>query len=533
MIRVLLKKQLTEIFRSYFVNQKKNTPRSKAATALLFVLFVLIMVGVMGGMFAFLAVQLCQPMSMVGVGWLYFAIMGLLGILLGTFGSVFNTFAGLYLGKDNDLLLSMPVPIRSILTARLLGVYLMGLMYSAVVVLPALIVYWVTASFTVQAVICGLVWMLLISVIVLILSCLLGWVVAKLSVRLKGKSYLTVLLALVFIALYYFVYFKAQTLIRDVVSNAVLYGEAVKGKAKIVYYFGRAAEGGWAELLLTAAVVLGLFALTCWVLAKTFLKIATATPTETKSVYREKTARARSADAALLGKEFTRFSKSATYMLNNGLGILFLVALSVFLLIKGGELLTMVENFLPQFPGIGAIITVSMICMLSSTIIAAAPSVSLEGKSIWLLHSLPVRAAQVLKAKYRMQLILCGLPTLLAALCAAIVMPGEALLKLLTVAAAAAFALCFSLLCLFFGLKMPNLSWTNEITPIKQGGAVLLAMLGGSGVSLIPVALYFLVFDSPDPKLFLAVEAAVYLVLAVLLQLWFKKRGAECFEALQ
>ena len=62
--------------------------------------------------------------------------MGLLAVLLGAFGSVFNTYSGLYLSKDNDLLLSMPIPVRSIMVSRLLGVYLMGLMYSGVVMLP-------------------------------------------------------------------------------------------------------------------------------------------------------------------------------------------------------------------------------------------------------------------------------------------------------------------------------------------------------------------------------------------------------------
>ena len=35
---------------------------------------------------------------------LYFLIMGMIAIALGTFGSVFNTYSGLYLSKDNDLL---------------------------------------------------------------------------------------------------------------------------------------------------------------------------------------------------------------------------------------------------------------------------------------------------------------------------------------------------------------------------------------------------------------------------------------------
>ena len=49
MVKLLLKKQLSEIFRSYFYDAKKNKPRSKASTVSLIVLYVLLMVGVIGG----------------------------------------------------------------------------------------------------------------------------------------------------------------------------------------------------------------------------------------------------------------------------------------------------------------------------------------------------------------------------------------------------------------------------------------------------------------------------------------------------
>ena len=61
--------------------------------------------------------------------WLYMALMGIVSVTLGVFGSVFNTFSTLYQAKDNDLLFAMPITERSVLTARLSGVYTMGLMY--------------------------------------------------------------------------------------------------------------------------------------------------------------------------------------------------------------------------------------------------------------------------------------------------------------------------------------------------------------------------------------------------------------------
>ena len=70
MLKTLVKKQLTEIFRSYFYNAKKNKLRSKGSTAAYIVLFVLLMVGLLGGIFTFLSVMLCAPFAEVGMGWL-------------------------------------------------------------------------------------------------------------------------------------------------------------------------------------------------------------------------------------------------------------------------------------------------------------------------------------------------------------------------------------------------------------------------------------------------------------------------------
>ena len=138
MLRVLLKKQLGEVFKSYFYDAKKNKMRSKWAIAAWFVFFFVIMVGMLGGIFTFLASTLCKSLVMIEMGWLYFVLMGMIAIFLGAFGSVFNTYAGLYLAKDNDLLLSLPIPVRTIIASRLANVYLLGAMYSATAaIMPA------------------------------------------------------------------------------------------------------------------------------------------------------------------------------------------------------------------------------------------------------------------------------------------------------------------------------------------------------------------------------------------------------------
>ena len=256
MLKLLVKKQLTEIFRAYLYDAKKNRARSKAATVGYLVFFVFIMVGIIGGMFTLLSLAMCRSMAEVGMSWFYFAIMGLMAILLGAFGSVFTTYSSLYLPKDNDQLLSLPIPVNTLIAARLLGVYLMGLMYSGVVVLPAIIVYWVTVSAAPLHLLAGVLFLLLISLFVMAISCLLGWVVAKVSLKLKNKSFVTVVLSLVFFGLYYYFFsFKANSLLTELLQNIALYGDKVRSSAYPVYLFGQAGAGDpLSMLLLTAAI---------------------------------------------------------------------------------------------------------------------------------------------------------------------------------------------------------------------------------------------------------------------------------------
>ncbi len=532
MLKLLIKKQMTEVFRSYFYDAKKGKARTKGSSILFFALFFLLMVGVIGGMVTMLCVSICGSLAAANVGWLYFLILGMIAVLFGTLGSVFNTFSTLYLAKDNDLLFSLPIPPRTVMTARLMTVLLLSLMYTLVVSLPAVIVYWCMARVTVMTVVGGLVWSAMISLFVLALSCALGWVVARISLRLKNRSILTVLIALVCLGLYYFVYFKAQSLVRKLVENAVIYGEKIRGAAYSLYIFGRAGEGGWWELLVFSGVVLALLALCIWLISKSFMKIVTATSAAPKAKYREKTAKQRSAFGALLHKEVARFTSSSVYMLNCGLGLLFIPAIGIFLLILGEDTVTMLEGFLWERPGSLAVIFCAAFTFCLSMVDTTAPSVSLEGKNLWVSRSLPVPTWKILRAKLILQLRLSLLPSLFTAVVAAVMIHGNVALKVLTVLVCLLNVQLFALFGLFAGIRFANLQWTSEMIPVKQGAAVTMTILGGFGVAAVLAGLYFLTGWRIGAVSYLGLCMVLQLALCVLLYFWLKKIGVERFEAL-
>lgn len=531
MLKLLVKKQLFEIFRSYFYDAKKNKARTRGATIGYIVMFVLLMVCLLGTMFGVLSNTMCGPLAEMGMDWLYFVIMGMMAVFLGAFGSVFNTYSGLYLAKDNDLLLSMPIPVRVIMTSRLLSVYLMGLMYSGIVILPAILVYWFTVPVTAGRILGGVVLLVDISLFVLTLSCALGWVVAKISLKLKRKSFITVIVSLVFFGLYYFVCFRSQAMITDLLLNAEDVGNRIKGIYPL-YLFGRVGCGDGVAMLIVSAVVIALLALVWYLIARSFLHIATASGNTAKTVYHEKAVKPVSADAALLRKELGRFTSSPLYMLNCGLGTVFLVVLAVLALIKGREVFLMMNALFAGGEGFVTVLAALCLCLLAGSNDISTPSVSLEGKSLWIAQSLPIDPWQALRAKLRMHLLITELPLVACAVCVAAV-SGAALPEIvMMIVTPMVYVVLSAAFGLFMGLKRPNLNWTSEVAPIKQGLAVFLSMFGGWLVAVALGFLYYALMARVGAVAFLLAVTALFAVLALVLVRWLKTSGAKIYQHL-
>lgn len=533
MVKLLLKKQLSEIFRSYFYDAKKNKPRSKASTVSLIVLYVLLMVGVIGGMFTLFSIGLCAPLHEAGLDWLYFTLFALVGVLMGVFGSVFNTFSGLYQAKDNDLLLSLPIPVRAILASRLLGVYLMGLMFSGVILLPCVIVYWAVGVLTAATVLGGIALILAVSLLVLVLSCLLGWVVAKIHSKLKRKNLLTTLIALAFFALYYMVCFRANELIEQLMLHLNEVGAAIRGSAYPLYLMGRMGAGDYLAVVLVLAVMAALCALTYLLLSRTFLSIATANNGGAKAVYKETAVRAAGVPAALLRKELGRFTASPNYMLNCGLGTVMLPILGVLLLVKSSDLLPVIYEMAGgEASGLLATTLCAALFLVGSMNDMASSSISLEGKNLWLAQSLPVTPWQVLRAKLLVQVLVTGIPMAVTSVLILLAVRPALPLALLLIALPQAFVWLSAVFGLTMDLKRPNLVWTNEITVIKQRLTVLLAMLGGWVYAALVGVLYYLFGIDMGAAWYLLVWTVLTVVLTLVLLRWLHRTGSRLFAAL-
>ena len=220
-------------------------------------------------------------------------------------------------------------------------------------------------------------------------------------------------------------------------------------------------------------------------------------------------------------------------MLNCGLGILLLPIGGALLIWKGSDVISVLNEVFGSRAGCAPVILCAAVCMLASMNDMTAPSVSLEGKSLWLAQSLPVTPWQVLRAKLAMQIILTIIPVLFCTACIALIYPFTVFGLFLLFAVPISFAMLSTLFGLFLGLKMPNLSWTSEITPIKQSACVAITLFSGFAYTAL-LCVGFMLLNGWKLGFvgYMSVFAAVSLALCAVLYFWLKKRGCKLFAAL-
>lgn len=534
MIKALFKKQMMELLHVFVRDKKSGKKRSRKSAIMYAILYVGICV-FLGWIFYSMAEMLCAPLVTMGMGWLYFAIMGMLAIAFGVFGSVFNTFSTMYQAKDNDLLLSMPIPPSKILFVRLLGVYIMGLFYEALIIIPAIIVYIIETVPGVISILFSIILIFVISVLILVLSCILGWLVALISARVKNKSIITVILSLAFLAAYYYFYAQAYSMLQSILENSRQVGETVKRALYPIYHMGKAAEGNVLSMIIFTAMVVAAFALVYLVLSHSFIKITTSNHGAVKKIYKEKGYKKGSVKSALLYKETKRFLGSPTYMLNCGLGTVMLLVIAGAVVVKATWVSEMIEQLELMMPGTKELIPLTVCAAIGIAVSMndiTAPSISLEGKTLWILQSMPISAWKVFQAKLKFHMIVTVIPALISVACIEYVVGFDILPGILILVFALLFILLTASMGLAVNLKMPNLNWTNETVAVKQSLGVLIVLFGGWAIVLGLTGLYFVVDSYIPVNMYLICVTLLVGLTAVLIIMWLNKKGTTIFENL-
>lgn len=469
------------------------------------------------------------PLEAAGAIHVFFAVGGGAATVLMLAGSVILTKNQLYVASDSELLLSMPIKPSVILASRLIPLLLINALLGGLITLPMLAAYLLFGGRSLGVILSLLAVMLLLPLLCQAISALLAYLIARIGARIRRKNILTLLFSLVFLAVYFGFAFGLEDFMVSVLEDIGPLVRFVDGFPPLTL-LGRAIGGEplplCGFLLLTAAVTVGI---TLW-LSRTYLHTVLEDRGGRVAIYREKRVARRSPLSALLLRELSHLGSSAGYMLNAGIGLLLLLALPTYLLIGGGSVLSLFESDPVLMPLLPAMLAMAGMA-LCATVMFSASTVSLEGRSLWVIRTAPVPTRTVLLSKWLFHVVLTAPCALAAGVMLSVAVGHGFTVGLLLSLTLPAFSLYHAALGLAANLWLPKLDFTNEMVPIKQGGATLVTMFGGIASALVLGAV----------TVFLSVIAPVFGLLAALLLClgataallaYILTRGVRDFEAL-
>ena len=267
-----------------------------------------------------------------------------------------------------------------------------------------------------------------------------------------------------------------------------------------------------------------------------FMRIVTMKRGAKKVKYKAQKMAASSVRKALVKKEFRRISCNAMYIMNGVMGAIMAVLMAVVLLIKRD----LIDTLLMQFTAVGVHmdawtggILCAVLCMLMSMNLLSAPSISVEGKNLWLMQSLPLPAGEILLSKALVHIVICVPCGLFAGIALALAIRADVITALALIILPALLTSFMALLGVTINLFLPRFDYANDIIAVKQSMSSGIVMFAGMGLVALPVILYTVVFKAAFALHYLYLACAILLALGCLVLYYYLTRSAQKrFDAL-
>ncbi|MBO5409798.1 MAG: ABC transporter permease [Clostridia bacterium] len=534
MFKTLLSVNIRWMISSFFPKNTRKKPKSRASKIFTAVLIGLLAVYVAASLFAssgMIFLSLASAFCGGELSWLYFATVCIMVFLFSFSGSVFTAQNIIFNARDNDLLLSMPVPLSKVIASRVSLLMILNMFYAFLICLPAGAAYFFFRGFSLSVLLLLLAAMAVTVVLSSAVSVFFGWGLALISSRIRNRNLFQTIFSLIFFAAFILLFTGMQRHLNNLVSNGDLIAENVRKYLTVFYLMGKACNGDGILYLLAAAVTAAVpFALACLLISKSFLKITTAGRTVKAKKYVAKELKIGSAKTAMLKKEFARFFSLPLYILNCATGGIIALILGAFIFIKGSDFVDMfalspmadAEKLIP-------IIIVTVLSFCSGMSNSAAASISLEGSRIDILRSMPVRPSDFFFAKYITNFIIAAVPTAVSLVLVAAGLKFAAETFVAAALACTAFTALSSFINMFANTLLPRFSWNSEAVIIKQSASVLAAMLAVMAACATLYAPYFPLAEKVSPTAYFCCTAAVCAAGCAAFALYYKTKGKEKF----
>ena len=530
MIKALFRKQFAEVV-SQFSRRSGTKPGAspKRGVVIFFAIFGILYLS-LGFTFFTASKELLANLTEATFP-LFFMIVGLIAAAIGLLGSVFNAYSTIFDAKDNEGLLSLPIPPHRIVFARVAVLTAMTLLYAGAVWLPALLAFLLYANTALVGKVFSLLLFLPMTLLIEAVTLGIAFVVALIARRVKNKKAVIIVFSFVLVLAFYFLYFRAQSIVTEI---TVLPEIPVAARYALFFFYsmGRASQGSPLHLLIVIGTAAAAFGLAYFLLSHFFVKFTTASKNTSKTK-RKGVVKSAGRSLSLYKRELRLFVSSPAYVMNASFGVIFLIAMPIIAIVKADALRDLVATLRSYLPGTnGTALAAIVVLFLEGMCCLTAPCISMEGKRLYLLRALPIDATEVFKAKILLHLTVSLPGTVFASVTLAAVLGADALGWAFLILLPVAHALFVGLVGLCMNIHFPVLNWTDEITAVKSGASVLITVFGVMISTMIVGGVYFPLTVLLSDGIFLLIATVLYVGADLVMIRWLKARGKEKFERL-
>lgn len=432
--------------------------------------------------------------------------------------------------RDFDLLMSLPVSQEKVIFSKLLSFLSMLWIYSGEFILPAMILFGIRtgASFLFYAFM--VVGWIGLPVMPALISILIGLGIRRLSIGMKHEKVWRFLWTLFFtVAMITFVNFLNS----DQGAQGLLTAGIVAEKLfpLTALYMRGLSMGKYGYVMLELGIEAGVFLAALRPLAKVALQSSMqGEVTFHDANFHVKKERSHSPLKALIRRENIRSFSNSMYMINMLMGTMLVVAAALVSLFSPQALMKFFAIDVVQLERYLGLLTVALAGMIGLSANPCAVSISLEGRNIDLLKSMPIHVRSLFWAKILSQLELLALPVAVS-VCILLIRfrqpAGVVALGTLVIVLEGVFDAAFGLL---INLHYPKLDWDRDVIVYKRSLSAFLGPLCGITLNL---ALLMISFSMPaHPYWVMAVIALLLGVLDLVLLRILTTKGIRRFGSI-
>ncbi len=522
---ILTRLQLLSLFGVNQIRYQKAGEEKKKGKRNLRVLLVMVVALLyLSVVYSMMLAEVFEPLGLLS---LMLGLMAMASSMLILVFSMFEAKSMLYGFGDYDMVMSWPVPAQTVAAARAANMYICNLAYGLLLLLPAGVIYALRAAPPLWYYPVFLLILALLPCVPTMLGAFLGTLITLATARMKKSSvWSTVGQFILMIVLVAAIMWMNSGMLRlgekaaSISSAALAYyppaawiQSAVSGEALPLVWFVVSAAAAMA-LMLPA-------------LGRIFTGVhgRMSDLPRGRDFFMSRQGRS-GVVRALYRKEWKRYTASSLYVTNTAFGHVMLLALGVASVAVKNEIYPSILSDASMRPLMNAVpLAVGAIIAMSAT---TGSAISIEGRQLWIVRTLPVRARELFLGKILVSLTLAVPTALIAGTLLAIGLRLETRLwpwMYITPLASALFSAVFGLTV---NLSLPRLDWTNEAEVVKQSGAMAASMFGAFGC-LIALAAAVAVTG-----LYWTLPAATLALAAASLIIWngLCRRGEERLRAL-